>query len=154
MKLYIMRHAQASFNAPSDRERPITEAGVKQTKSLLDVNSEQISDINLIWSSDLLRAKQTAEIVSEALSVEPAEKPFLSPDGSIRQVLSELQKLDEDDCLLIVSHQPLVGELVSSLVSGNVQKAHPYATSEVLALDMEVAGLGTATIVNRYTPSL
>ena len=60
MKVYIMRHAQASFNAPSDRERPITDAGIKQTQNLLLANRDNISDINLIWSSDLLRAKQTA----------------------------------------------------------------------------------------------
>ncbi|MFT6905576.1 MAG: phosphohistidine phosphatase [Oleiphilaceae bacterium] len=154
MKLYIMRHAQASFSAPSDRERPITESGIKQTNDLLLANRDQISDINLIWCSDLLRAKQTAGLVSEALKIEAIEKLFLSPDGDIRQVLVELDKLSSDDCLLVVSHQPLVGELVSSLLNGNSNRAHPYATSEVLALELDVLGLGMATLVKQYLPAI
>jgi phosphohistidine phosphatase len=152
MKLYIMRHAQASFRAPSDRERPITESGIKQTNDLLLVNRDQISDINLIWCSDLLRAKQTAGLVSEALKIEATEKPFLSPDGDLRLVLAELEKLSSDDCLLVVSHQPLVGELVSALLNGNIHQAHPYATSEVLALELDVVGLGMATLGKQYLP--
>tara|TARA_R110001592_G_scaffold319321_1_gene596869 strand:- start:22307 stop:22771 length:465 start_codon:yes stop_codon:yes gene_type:complete len=154
MKVYIMRHAQASFNAPSDRERPISESGIKQTKDLLVTNHDQISDINLIWSSDLLRAKQTAGLVSDSLKIEAVEKPFLTPDGDIRQVLAELEKLGSVDCLLIVSHQPLVGELVSSLVHGHIHQAHPYDTSEMLALECDVIGLGMATITKQYLPAV
>tara|TARA_R110001592_G_scaffold341474_1_gene630551 strand:+ start:23395 stop:23844 length:450 start_codon:yes stop_codon:yes gene_type:complete len=149
-----MRHAQASFSAPSDRERPITESGIKQTKDLLKAHRHQISDINLIWSSDLLRAKQTAGLVSETLNIEPSEKSFLTPDGDVLQVLAELQKLDVDDCLLIVSHQPLVGELASSLLNGNTQQAHPYATSELIALDMDISGQGMATLASQYLPAI
>ena len=154
MKLYIMRHAQASFSAPSDRERAITESGIQQTKDLLLANRDPLSDINLIWCSDLLRAKQTAGLVSEVLKIEAVEKPFLSPDGDLRQVLSELDKLSSDNCLLIVSHQPLVGELVGSLVHGNIYKAHPYNTSEILALKFDVIGLGTATLSSQYLPEI
>ena len=152
MKLYIMRHAQASYSAPSDRERPITESGIQQTKDLLLKNSDQFSDINLIWSSDLLRAKQTAGLVSEALNIKAEEKNFLTPDSDVNQVLVALEKLSSDDCLLIVSHQPLVGELVSSLVHGNIRQAHPYATSEILGLGLELVGLGVAKLDKQYLP--
>tara|TARA_R110001599_G_C11993095_1_gene636241 strand:+ start:199 stop:660 length:462 start_codon:yes stop_codon:yes gene_type:complete len=153
MKLYIMRHAQASFNAPSDSERSITLLGADQTKELILEHAGKLADINLVWSSDLKRAKQTAAIVTEMLGLEPSEKTFLSPDGDLRKVLSELQNLRATDCLLLVSHQPLVGELVGSLLDGNIRRAHPYSTSEVIALKLDMFEPGMATLVGQYLPS-
>ena len=153
MKLYIMRHAQASFSAPSDRERHITELGADQTKRLILEHASGLADINLVWSSDLKRAKQTATIATEILGLTSSEKTFLSPDGDVRKVLIELQQLSEKDCLLIVSHQPLVGELVSYLMSGDLRHAHPYTTSEVIALDLDMFEPGMASMVGQYFPS-
>lgn len=148
-----MRHAQASFNAPSDRERPITERGVEQTKDLLRKVSKELSDVNSIWSSELLRAKQTASLVGEALGLQPVEQTFVSPDDDVRRVIEEINKLDSGTCLLVVSHQPLVGELVSFLVNGNAHQSHPYTTSEIIALDMEYVEPGMAVLSKQYLPA-
>jgi phosphohistidine phosphatase len=153
MKLYIMRHAQASFNAPSDRERQITPYGIDQTKELVLEHANTLTDINLVWSSDLIRAKQTAGIVTGVLGLDLSEKVFLSPSGNPQRVLSELQGLSATDCLLIVSHQPLVGELVSYLLHGNIQHAHPYTTSEMIALELDMFEPGMATLFKQYLPS-
>lgn len=153
MKIFIMRHAQASFSAPSDRDRPITELGITQTKNLLLTKNDQFSDVNLIWCSDLLRAIQTASLVTDALTLEAVEKTFLSPDGSVKQVVEALQRIESEACLFIVSHQPLVGELVSFLVNGNVHNAHPYTTSEILELELDVVAAGMARITKQYLPS-
>ena len=153
MKIFIMRHAQASFSAPSDRDRPITELGITRTKNLLLTKNDQFSDVNLIWCSDLLRAIQTASLVTDALTLEAVEKTFLSPDGSVKQVVEALQRIESEACLFIVSHQPLVGELVSFLVNGNVHNAHPYTTSEILELELDVVAAGMARITKQYLPS-
>ena len=89
MKLYRMRHAQASLNTPSDRERKITEHGADQTKALILKHADKLSDINLVWSSDLIRAKQTAGIVTEILGLYATVITFLSPDGYVKHVLSK-----------------------------------------------------------------
>lgn len=152
MKLFVMRHAQASFNALSDRERPITETGISHTQDLLEKHVDSFAQVNCIWSSDLLRAKQTAEYVSKQLNIPSNEQNFLSPDGDINAVLNECQKLPKETCLFIVSHQPLVGELVSHLVHGNIQQAHPYSTSEVLELDLDMFEPGMAKLTKQYLP--
>lgn len=152
MKLFVMRHAQASFNAPSDRERPLTESGIEKTKELLALHVEDLASVNMLWSSDLLRAQQSAALVAEALGFKVSEKSCLTPDGQISHVLSELQGLHPEDTLLLVSHQPLVGELVSYLVSGNVYQAHPFTTSELLELEFEYPGPAMARICKQYLP--
>jgi phosphohistidine phosphatase len=152
MKLYVMRHAQASFNAPSDRERPLTENGIQQTRELINLHNAALADVNLLWSSDLLRARQTAALVAEVLGFKVVEKTCLTPDGHISDVLNELHGLRTDDILLMVSHQPLVGELVSYLVSGNIYQAHPFTTSEMLELEFDYAGPAMARLCKQYLP--
>lgn len=147
-----MRHAEASFNAPTDRERPITEFGLGQTKQLIMAHASKFSDINRVWSSNLKRAKQTTGIVTEILGLESSVKPFLAPSDDVEKVLGELQALTETDCLLIVSHQPLVGELVGYLLHGNIHHAHPYATSEIVALELDLYEPGMASLTGRYLP--
>lgn len=153
MKLFVMRHAQASFDAMSDRERPITQYGTEQTKRLLLEHQDSFFDVNHLWSSDLLRAKQTAEIVSKQIDVAAVEQTFLSPDADVKSVLDMLRPLPNDACLFIVSHQPLVGELVSCLLYGNTHQAHPYTTSEILALELDFFEPGMARLVKQFLPS-
>ena len=153
MKFFVMRHAQASFNASSDRERPITDKGIKQTEDLLSEYADELAHVNQIWSSTLLRAKQTAGLLSEKLNLPVIEKHFLSPDDDVKSVLEALRTLPNDICLLIVSHQPLVGELVSCLLHGNIHQSHPYATSEILALEIDIIEPGMANLVKQYLPS-
>ena len=70
---YIFRHGQTIWNAEgrpqgqSETPVPLTLIGVEQAHRL----AQKLSDkkIKLIVSSDLLRAKQTAEIVAEELKV-------------------------------------------------------------------------------------
>jgi len=74
-KYYILRHGEAVSNIkgfvsswPEKSDNPLTEAGVKQaeqaTKKILSEN------IDLIFSSDILRAKQTSQIIAEQLKKE------------------------------------------------------------------------------------
>ncbi len=152
MKLFVMRHAQATFNAPSDRERPITDNGEKQTRELLSLYQQDLSQVGELWCSDLLRACQTAALVTEATGLPALQKTILSPDGQINHVLNELQQFKADEHLMIVSHQPLVGELVSYLISGNIYQAHPFTTSEILSLELEQVGPGMASLCKQYLP--
>jgi len=75
-KYYILRHGEAVSNIkqitsswPEKFENPLTERGIEMIKE----SAEKLMDknIDLIFSSDLLRTKQTAEIVSKALKIEP-----------------------------------------------------------------------------------
>ena len=74
-KYFLLRHGQALSNIenviscwPEKREFPLTEEGRVQIKE----SAEKLSDkkIDMIFSSDLLRTKQTAKIVAEKLGLE------------------------------------------------------------------------------------
>ncbi|MDD2731966.1 MAG: histidine phosphatase family protein [Candidatus Pacebacteria bacterium] len=73
---YIMRHGEALSNVkdiisswPEKGVFPLTEKGKKQAE--LSAKELKKENIDLIFSSDVLRTKQTAEIVSYELEIKP-----------------------------------------------------------------------------------
>ena len=75
-KYYILRHGEAMSNIkrvisswPETFENPLTKIGVETIKE----SAEKLKDknIDLIFASDLLRTKQTANIIGKALKIEP-----------------------------------------------------------------------------------
>jgi len=152
MRLWIGRHGEASFNAPSDRERPLTPNGIGQTRMLARKHARNLSNITEIWSSPLRRAQETAALYAKMLDLSIETRTFLSPDTDPERVVSKLSECDSGDELLIISHQPLVGELVSLLVAGNIYESHPFSTSELVLLELDLAGPGLATQVASYLP--
>jgi len=153
MKLFIGRHGQASFNAESDRARPLTAVGITETENLLGLYISELKQAQVIWASDLTRANETACIYADKLDLEIETKNFLSPDCEAERVVKKLHALEPDACVLIVSHQPLVGELVSLLCEGNIYAAHPYVTSEIVVVECEIALEGMGSIVGNFQPA-
>ena len=71
MILYVVRHGETDFNIQGRytgiTDIPLNEKGLEQAKQL----SEKLNGINfeIIISSPLLRARQTAEIINEVLNI-------------------------------------------------------------------------------------
>ncbi len=68
---FIMRHGQAENNVgqevlPDDKNQPLTETGRRQIEESLEKNP--LDQIDLVISSDYLRAKQTAEMVCQKIN--------------------------------------------------------------------------------------
>jgi broad specificity phosphatase PhoE len=71
---FILRHGQSSSNKyhfisswPEKRHNPLTAEGKKQIEKLIPILKKK--KIDLIFSSDLLRAKQTAEMIADNLGL-------------------------------------------------------------------------------------
>jgi len=152
MKLLIARHGEASFNAASDKARPLTPNGKAITARLVDTHFEALRAVQRIWNSELVRARETASIFAEKLHVAAEPKDFLTPDDKAEDVLAALQSLPTDETLLIVSHQPLIGDLVSVLCTGSVYDSHPFITSEIVVLEYASPARGFASLVADFLP--
>ncbi|HDS1734516.1 phosphohistidine phosphatase SixA [Pseudomonas hunanensis] len=144
MKLWVLRHGEAEQRANTDAERRLTAHGREQVlhsaARLLD------QPLQAIVASPYVRAQQTAALVHGALGfAEPVRTvPWLTPDSDVRQAIAEIERLGLEHVLL-VSHQPLVGALVSVLEHGHVQQPAPMSTASLAELEGEwpLAGLMT-----------
>ncbi len=149
MKLWVLRHGEAEAHARTDAERNLTEHGRGEVlRSAAQLIGQPIS---AIFASPYVRAQQTAQLVRDALGFEPQIRtvPWLTPDGSPLQVL---QKLDTDDNVLLVSHQPLVGSLISFLQHGHQRQPQPMYTASLAELEGDFPLAGAMSLVSVKNP--
>jgi broad specificity phosphatase PhoE len=79
--ILLARHGEAADNVPpvrvmGRRDSPLTERGREQARTLAGAVSAE--DMRALYTSHLRRARQTAEIVGEALALEPHVDPRLA----------------------------------------------------------------------------
>ncbi len=149
MNLVVMRHGEAGWHT-LDQQRELTEAGRMATAVVARRLADSPWRPDIIWSSPLVRAHQTATIVSEILNCPVIEKPYLTPDDDPGECLNRLIE-NPIDALMIVSHMPFVGALATLLVDGH-RHGIPFMTSQAVMLDMPIAGPGCADLRAQFLP--
>ncbi|MEN3752082.1 phosphohistidine phosphatase SixA [Mangrovibacter yixingensis] len=119
MQVFIMRHGDAALDAASDAVRPLTQVGIDETQMMATWLKGQQVEVGRVLVSPFLRAEQTLDVVSQQLSLsgEKETMPELMPCGDVGLVGCYLQALAEqgEKSVLVISHLPLVGYLVSEL---------------------------------------
>jgi len=144
-----MRHGEAGYHS-LDRQRELTAHGRQTVAAVAAEIAESPWRPVIIWSSPLVRARQTAAIVSEILNCPVIEKSFITPDDDPGQSLDALLEA-QDSPLMIVSHMPLVGSLATLFVDGH-RKGIPLMTAQAIVLDMPVVGPGCADLKAQFLP--
>ncbi|MBA6144826.1 MULTISPECIES: phosphohistidine phosphatase SixA [Pseudomonas] len=149
MKLWVLRHGEAELRANTDTERRLTAHGREQVvRSAAHLLGQPLQ---AIIASPYVRAQQTAALVHETLGfAEPLRTvPWLTPEADVQQVIGEIERLGLEHVLL-VSHQPLVGNLVGLLQHGHLQQPAAMSTASLAQLEGEwpLAGLMTLKALN------
>ncbi|KAB8312169.1 phosphohistidine phosphatase SixA [Erwinia endophytica] len=139
MQVFIMRHGDAALDAASDSVRPLTHCGCDESRQMANWLNGQAVDIERVLVSPYLRAEQTLATVREALTLPDGQDvlPELTPGGDPALVACYLQVLAKEGVksVLVISHLPLVGYLVSELCP---QEAPPmFATSAIACIDYD-----------------
>lgn len=150
MHLLVMRHGEAGWHS-IDQERELTEAGRKGCALVARQIAKSPWRPREIWSSPLVRARQTAAIASEILNCRVTEKDFVTPEDDPGLCLDALLEEAPADRIMIVSHMPLVGALATLLVDGH-RHGIPFMTSQAVALDLPVVGPGCADLKAQFLP--
>ena len=123
MQVYFVRHGKAEplQAGIDDRERPLSPEGVRQVKRLAIVWAWMQLEVHRILSSPYLRARQTAEIIAEVLQVPVDIVPSLSPHCSLADVAELTYAYRGEPSLMVVGHQPALGQIVQALTGGLVE---------------------------------
>jgi len=141
MELYLIRHgiaAERGEEYPDDSKRPLTSKGIaslrREAKSLhaLGVTFDQII------TSPLVRTRQTADILAEALEGKPpvATSDALAPAGTPAAVIQELTKHARKARVALVGHEPNLGELAARLIGA--KRPLEFKKGAICRMDFEV----------------
>lgn len=121
-RLYFLRHGLADRSEWSgdDFLRPLTARGKQQMLRTAETIASLDLGLDLILSSPLTRAYQTAEIVAEVLGIHDrlASDERLAPGfgpGMLSAILKEQPALA---ALMLVGHEPDFSETISALIGG------------------------------------
>ena len=113
MDLIHWRHAEAEDAAPGgDEARALTRHGKKQAERMGAWLRARISDEWLVLSSPAKRAVQTAK----GLDMDFEEREGLDTSASVASILREAQWPDGKRSVVVVGHQPTLGEVVVRLL--------------------------------------
>jgi phosphohistidine phosphatase len=116
MQLILWRHAEAEDTAPdhSDAGRRLTERGRKQAQKMGAWLNQQLPAETRILVSPAVRTRQTAEALGRKFAIEP----LLFTDADVSNHLTVSGWNNSSDTILLVGHQPTLGQLAAQLMCG------------------------------------
>src|ERR1700726_665376 len=122
MLIYFLRHGEADWpdwEKPDD-ERPLTKRGRKEMHEVAAFLKRVKARPDLIVTSPLPRASQTAEIAAEHLKVKFYQDKLLAKSFG-RQELERLLKKYPAESLMIVGHEPDFTQTISQLTGASLK---------------------------------
>ncbi|MBI5442944.1 MAG: phosphohistidine phosphatase SixA [Deltaproteobacteria bacterium] len=158
MLLHILRHAEAEALSPSglDADRALTDSGAKRMKLVARAISRMEPGFDAILVSPLLRARQTAEPVAAACRFkgELTITEALLPGSNPTILLEELERTGGKS-VLVVGHEPHLGNLVGRLVSGRKDVEVPMKKAALAIFEIHpLLGGSRAELKSLLTPRL
>ena len=139
-ELFLVRHAIAAERGdewPDDSKRPLTERGISRFREGAEGLSTLDVHIDEIFTSPLVRAKQTADVLAAVLDPRPSVKLLneLAPGHSPAAVMTQLAKAARRRRIALVGHEPDLGELAAFLIGS--KRALPFRKGAVCRIDVQ-----------------
>ena len=124
MRVYLLRHAIAAERgsaAYADDDRPLTEEGKAKMSKAAKGLATLIGDIDVILTSPLIRAHDTARIAGRALRAENKVQVCkeLSAGNSLKNLMTYLAKFRSLNAIMLVGHEPDLGFIASHLLGSD-----------------------------------
>ena len=111
MDLILWRHAEAADGVP-DHARELTAKGIKQAAKIAAFLHQHLPNERRILVSPATRTQQTAAALTSHFTLAPT----LSPGASAQAVLQAARWPDSGGTVLVVGHQPTLGEVAAQLL--------------------------------------
>ena len=122
MILYFVRHASAGehfSNPKKDEKRPLDADGIDQCgfvgRALAAVNAQ----VDVIISSPLKRATQTASLIGNEIGYEGKLQlePALRPEASFADFRRMLEKYARYEAVMVVGHNPSINDFLARMIA-------------------------------------
>ena len=139
-ELYFIRHGVAEDRGdawPDDAKRPLTDEGTSGMRKAARGLARLGVCIDIVLTSPLVRARQTAELVASGLDPRPSlvNVDSLAPDGTYAAVVADLEKHSRKSRIALVGHEPMLGELAARLIGS--RHAIEFKKGAVCCIDIQ-----------------
>jgi phosphohistidine phosphatase len=115
VRIYLVQHAEAVTDAVDPR-RILSPKGEKTARELANACGKRRPEAMEILHSGKPRARQTAEILAEALGLPVRESSGLNPLDPVRPFLAEIEEWREGR--ILVGHNPFLERLCATMIAG------------------------------------
>jgi phosphohistidine phosphatase len=150
MLIYFLRHGAADWpdwKKPDD-ERPLTEKGKKEMHEVGAFLANLSVKPDIVLTSPLPRASQTAEIAARYIDSKYVEEELLKP-GFGRSELKKLLKKRSGNSVMLVGHEPDFSKTVGKLTGARVK-----LSKAGIALVEVDANLGSGKLLWLFPPKI
>jgi phosphohistidine phosphatase len=139
-EIYLIRHGLAEERGPKwpdDTKRPLTDKGMARLKKSARGLVKIGVTFDVMLTSPLVRARQTAEIIAAAFDPRPpiVNVDSLTPDGSYQATLDDLAKQARRTRIALVGHEPSLGEYAGRLAGS--RHGFEFKKGAVCRIDLE-----------------
>jgi phosphohistidine phosphatase len=124
VNLLIIRHGPAGdpeawqAEGKDDRVRPLTPKGKKEMRRAAGGLARVVPELDVLATSPLTRAAQTAEIVAREYGCQVETVEELTADHQPQDLLPWLQQHQDRETVAVVGHEPHLGLLAGYLLTG------------------------------------
>jgi phosphohistidine phosphatase len=145
MKIFILRHGMTA-ESDSDEARVLSDKGIKEVNDVMRLRRDELQGVRRIYSSPLLRVKQTLEIAAKILDIRKPviESQYLKTGSRLNEIVSFVTELDFDGGdILVSSHQSCTSILVLWLTGEDIL----IPNGSLLAIEVTEAAQGAGKIL-------
>lgn len=146
MVIYFLRHADAEADQDSDFNRKLTPKGLAQAEKVAKFCVRNGLLPNVILSSPVLRARQTAEILGQSTSVSPTLVDWLACGMEPVTLLQEIKAIQDKNNIFLVGHEPDFSTSIAALIGHPDPSAIIVKKASLTAVDMVWIESGTGSI--------
>ncbi len=127
MRVFLVRHAEAAPGDP-DELRPLTAEGRATAQAVAERLAAE--PLDAVYSSPLLRARETARAIAAAAGLEAEVEPALTPGARAASLAAALA--GKGNVVVAVGHQPDFSQIVLELTGDRV----PFAPGTVVEVNL------------------
>jgi phosphohistidine phosphatase len=121
MNIYLLRHGEAGSHVATgdDSRRPLTPDGMEKMRRQAETLVRWQIKVDTILSSPFVRARQTAEIVADALKLTVIDEELLAAGQFNRSALENiLSRYKNTKHLLLAGHEPDFSMTLAQVIDG------------------------------------
>jgi phosphohistidine phosphatase len=132
----------------------LTPRGIARAKKVARALIRLGVEFDVVLTSPLVRARQTAEAIAGAYDLRPpiAVAEGLAPGATVDALAADLDRQARRSRIALVGHEPGIGELASALAG--LRRPLPFKKAAVCRIDADTFARGDGTLRWFLTPKI